>query len=82
MPIYASGSSIVPVIELSGGLLVQEAALVLAVRLEAAGHALSVKDGTLLVSRGSALSDEDRAAIRALKNHLLAVVGYEAPKET
>ena len=68
-------------IELKGGLLVQEAALKLAVRLEASGHALSVKDGTLLVSRGSALSADDRTAIRALKNHLLAVVGYEAPKE-
>ena len=65
--------------ELRGGLLVDDDAIRLAVRLEDAGHVLSVKDGALLVSRGASLSTEDRAAIRAMRWHLLAIAAYEVP---
>lgn len=68
--------------ELRGGLFVHEDALKLAWRLEAAGHVLTAKDSALLVSNGSSLSAEDRAAIRAHKSHLLAIIAYEAPKLT
>jgi len=68
--------------ELRGGLFVQEDALKLAWRLEAAGHLLTSKDSALMVSNGSSLSAEDRASIKALKAHLLAIVAYEAPPLT
>lgn len=66
--------------ELRGGLLVRTDAILLALALEAKGHALTAKDGALLVSHGSALSAEDRASIQQLKRHLLAVAGYEPPE--
>lgn len=66
--------------ELRGGLHVDAEALALAVRLEAAGHTLSAKDGVLLVTNGSTLTEEDRAAITRLKRHLLAIAAYEAPE--
>lgn len=67
------------VLELRGGLLVREDAVVLALALEAHGHALSVKDGALLVSNGSTLTAEERASIVALKRHLMAIAAYVAP---
>lgn len=66
-------------IELRGGLLVREDAIVLALTLEAHSHALSVKDGALLVSNGSTLTVEERASIVALKRHLMAIAAYVAP---
>lgn len=67
------------VLELRGGLHVREDAIVLALTLEAHGHALSVKDGALLVSNGSTLTAEERLSIVALKRHLMAIATYEAP---
>ena len=65
--------------ELRGGLIVHDDAIRLAVRLEDAGHVLSVKDGALLVSHGASLSTEDREEIRRLRCHLLAIASYEVP---
>lgn len=67
------------VLELRGGLLVREDAVILALALEHSGHALSVKDGALLVSNGSTLTAEERASIVALKRHLMAIAAYVAP---
>jgi hypothetical protein len=67
--------------ELRGGLIVADAAIALAIRLEAAGHRLSVAEGKLVVSDGTRLIAEDRAAIPALRWHLMAIAEYrtEAP---
>lgn len=62
--------------ELLGGLIVSDAAIVLACNLEARGHALSSDRGVLKVSNGAQLSAEDIAAIRRLRHHLLAIAGY------
>lgn len=64
--------------ELHGGLIVADDAITLALRLEGAGHVLTSKDGVLVVSNGSALSPDDRAAVQQLKRHLLAIAGYDA----
>lgn len=65
--------------ELKGGPIVADAAISLACDLEARGHVLAVKDGALLVSRGSALTAADRAAIARLKRHLMAIATYKVP---
>lgn len=67
------------VVTLRGGLIVQNAAISLALGLENRGHVLTAKDGQLLVSNGAQLTAEDRAQITAHRNHLLAIAGYEAP---
>jgi hypothetical protein len=67
-------------IELKGGLIVRLDAVALAVELEAAGHALTVAEDRLIVSRGRDLSVQQQAQIRALKPHLLAVASYQAPE--
>ncbi len=67
---------------LRGGLIVQTDAVLLALALEAQGHALTVKDGALLVSNGSTLSAADRDSIRRLKRHLMACACYVAPEMT
>lgn len=67
-------------IELRGGLLITERALLLALRLEDAGHTLTAKDGVLLVGNGSTLTAEERAAIKAQRFHLLAIAGYVPPE--
>lgn len=64
-------------VTLKGGLVVREDALQLAWSLEDRGHILTAQDGQLRVSRGSALTAEDRAAIPALRLHLLAIAGYK-----
>lgn len=66
-------------VELRGGLFVSADAIALACDLEAAGHVLSVKDGKLMVSRGSSLSAEQRAAVQAQRRHLMAIAMYEVP---
>lgn len=68
------------IIELRGGLLVQESALALALDLEARGHALTAKDGVLYAANGTALTAEDRAAIKRQRLQLLAIASYEAPQ--
>ena len=68
------------IIELRGGLLVREDAVLLALALEAGNHVLSTKDGALLVSNGSTLTTEERAAIVRLKSHLIACALYKAPE--
>lgn len=66
-------------IELRSGPIVPFAALQLAVDLEARGHALTAHDDALHVTRGGALTAEDRQAIARWKRHLLAIVEYVAP---
>lgn len=66
-------------VELRAGPIVRADALQLALSLEARGHGLTVKDGALHVTHGSALTAEDRATIGACKAHLLAIVAYQAP---
>ena len=66
--------------ELRGGLMMDDDAIRLAVRLEDAGHVLSVKDGALLVSHGASLSPGDREEIRRLRWHLLAIAAYQTPE--
>lgn len=64
--------------ELKGGLIVHDDAVLLALDLERGGHALTARDGALLVTNGSALSAEQRASIGRLKRHLLAITAYDA----
>lgn len=64
--------------QLANGLIVADAAIFLALRLEEQGHALVAKDGVLLVSNGAVLSNADRAEIQKYKRHLLAIAGYDA----
>lgn len=66
--------------ELRGGLLVRTDAVILALTLESACHALTAKDGALLVTNGSALTADQRTQIQALKRHLLAIAAYQAPE--
>lgn len=62
---------------LRSGLIIADAAIALALRLEHAGHVLTVTNGELRVTQPPALTDEDRAAIRRYRFHLLAIVGGE-----
>lgn len=66
-------------VELRGGLMVRDDALRLAISLEMRGHLLTAKDSALMVSNGSTLSADDRAAIKDCKAHILAILAYEAP---
>jgi len=66
-------------VELKGGLIVASDAVTLALALDQRGHTLTAKDGTLLVSNGSALTPEDRAEIQQHRWHLLAIAGYQPP---
>lgn len=63
-------------LQLRSGPIVRQDAVDLALRLEAAGHSLSVANGVLTVTNGSKLSAEDRTAIGAMRLMLLAVIGY------
>ena len=66
-------------VELRDGVIVLVEAIALALSLEARGHALASRDGALLVSNGSQLTADDRAAIHRLKRHLLHIAGYDGP---
>lgn len=74
-------------LQLIDGPIVRQEAVDLALRLEAAGHQLSVAPdpkrvalgdhcGVLTVTNGSKLSAEDRQAIAALRLHLLGLIAY------
>lgn len=67
-------------IQLRNGPLVREDAVLLALNLEDAGHTLTAKQGKLLVSEGSRLSEGVRRAIQAVRLHLLAIAAYEPPE--
>ena len=66
-------------VELKGGLLVTDSAIALALALEARGHTMQARDGKLVISNGSALTEQDRAGIVRDRLHLLAIAAYEAP---
>lgn len=67
-------------IELRSGLLVREDAVLLALSLEARGHVLTTRDGTLRVTNGATLTAVDTAAIKDTKLHLMEIAAYEAPE--
>lgn len=67
-------------IPLRNGPIVTESAVLLALQLEQDGHALSAKDGLLVVSNGSKLSAETLAAIKANRLHMLAIAAYDPPE--
>ncbi len=66
-------------IELQGSLFVDDAALACALALEFAGHALTAREGQLLVSQASTLTATERAAIRQHQRQLLTIAAYRAP---
>jgi hypothetical protein len=59
------------------GLILADAALALGLRLEHAGHMLTVADGLLHITNGAQLTAEDRAQIAKWRWQLLAIVGGE-----
>lgn len=61
---------------LRDGPFVHEATVLLALSLEERGHAMSVKDGKLIVGDGSRLTADDSSAITRERLHMLALVGY------
>lgn len=63
-------------LQLRDGPLVRESAVLLALDLEARGHALQSKDEKLTVTEASKLTAHDRAAIKENRLHLLALVAY------
>jgi hypothetical protein len=67
-------------LELRGGLLVRADAVQLMLDLADRGHALTSREGTLRVSNGATLTAADHAAIRAMKDALMALALYEAPE--
>jgi hypothetical protein len=67
-------------VTLRGGLAVPTAAVLLALALEDRGCRLRVdEDGSLVASSRELLTDSDRAQIRKYRDHLKAIVSYEAP---
>jgi len=68
------------VVMLRGGLHVTESAIALALQLEQRGHVIQAKDGKLVISDGSKLSEQDRAGIVRERLHLLAIAAYEPPE--
>ncbi len=67
-------------IELRNGPVVQAAAIRLGIALEARGHVLTAHGTALHVTNAAALTSEDRAAITALRRHLVACVTYSPPE--
>lgn len=79
--------AMVELLQLRNGPVVRQEAVDIALRLEAAGHQLSVApdpkrvalgdmNGVLTVTNGSRLSAEDRQAIARERLMLLAIIGY------
>ena len=68
-----------PVAEMTNGLIIADAAIILAIRLESLGHVLTVEDGLLKVSHGATLTAEDRASIQRYRWQLLAIAGWSEP---
>lgn len=64
-------------IRLKNGPLVAAEAVALAVQLENDGHALSVREGKLIVTDGSKLAEPVRAQISRLRYHLMAIAAYK-----
>ncbi len=67
-------------IPLRNGPIVTEAAVLLALQLEADGHTITARDGLLVVSRASVLSPETLTAIKQSRLHLLAIAAYQPPE--
>ena len=67
------------IVELKGGTLTTSEAVVLALRLESEGHALTAKDSKLYVTNKSTLTADDYTAIERQRFQLLAIAGYESP---
>ncbi len=65
---------------LVGGLTIPREAVHVAIDLELRGMTLQATGQTLTVSPRARLTDEDRAAIRRWKLHLLALLAYDPPR--
>jgi hypothetical protein len=65
-------------VTLTGGLTVPLLALQVLWGLENRGVSLTVDGDSLIVNPRQLITDVDRVAIRQLKRHLIALVGYEA----
>ena len=66
-------------ITLKGGLVVDEAAIIVAIALEDQGYTLHAADGKLRLTPGAgavALTDTQTSEILRLKPHLLAIADY------
>jgi hypothetical protein len=65
---------------MKNGTIIDDAAIALALALEARGHVMTATDGELRVSNGAALTAADRELIRRYRFHLLEIVGgtYDA----
>ena len=67
-------------IELKGGLIVDDESIRLAIALETSGHLLSATDGVLTVTNGSTLTSEQRQQITRQKRHVCAIAAYQPPE--
>ncbi len=68
------------ILELRGGLVLREDAVLLALSLEELGHRIATSDGKLTVTNGAALSPELREQIKDCRLHLMAVASYSPPE--
>ncbi len=67
-------------IELRGGLILREDAVLLALELERRDHRIATSDGKLTVTNGAALSPEMREQIKDCRLHLMSLAAYEPPE--
>ena len=63
-------------VQLKGGLITPVAAIKLALNLEARGCQMEREGDDLIVGPRTLITDDDRAAIRMWKTHLLAILAY------
>jgi len=63
-------------VTLNGGLIVRVEAIRLLLALEARGVTLSADQGDILLHAPALVTDEDRAALRRFKPHVLALLAY------
>ena len=67
-------------VQLRGGLVVPVAPIALLLDLESRGLTLSRDGDDLLISPPGRLTDDDRAALRRWKCHVLALMDYQVPE--
>jgi hypothetical protein len=64
--------------QLKHGPIVADTAIALAIDLERRGHVMLAADGTVRITNGKALTDQDRAAIVREKVFLVTICEYIA----
>lgn len=65
---------------LRDGPTLPDAAVLLALDLEREGHALSVRDGKLIVTNGSTLSPTQRAGVKQHLADIVKLLAYAPPE--